>query len=161
MRSNISSKSYKSLRTLSNRVEIGLLPLRRQSYGSIFQEQLYDYLNWNPIWIIIKIDKNRFDNSLRRYETLIKTYKKSMPRYQRCAWVLFRKNSSCFISQPNENQKTLKNSLRNAISYKILLWNRPHLVSYTPFNTPNVRISTIIWAKSRTCGTKLRTWRFQ
>lgn len=135
--------------------------LQEAKFWEHFSITACNHLNWNPIWIIIKINKNGFGNSLRKYKTLIKIYKKLQPRYRRYAQVLFRKNSSSFISQPNGNQKTSENRSRNAISYKNLPQNRPHLVSYMPFNTVSIRISPIILAKSRMHKVKLKTWRFQ
>lgn len=57
---------------------------------------------------MIRIDKNGFDNSLRRYKSLIKTYKKPWPRYQRYAQILFKNNFFCFITLPTENQKSFE-----------------------------------------------------
>lgn len=100
MRRNINLKSFKRPKTLSNGVETWLLPFKRQNYRIIFQEQLFEYLNCNPGQTIIRIDKNGFGNSLKKYKTLIKIYKRSWPKYQRCAQVPLKKN--LFISQVNE-----------------------------------------------------------
>lgn len=68
----------------------------------------------------MQIDKNNFCTTLRKYKILIKIYKKSQARYQKCALALFKKNSSYYTYKPNRNQNNSGNGLQNGTSYKIL-----------------------------------------
>lgn len=88
----------------------------------------------------MKTDKNGFGNGLKRYKTLIKTYKEPRLRYQRYILASFRKNSSNYITQSNRNQKVFRNSLQNAIFCRILPQNDLRLASNTLFNIPSARI---------------------
>lgn len=73
----------------------------------------------------MKKNKNGFGNGLKKYGTLIKTYKRPQPKYQICAWVLFRKNSFYYISSLNRKLKNLWEWLEKYYILKnfVLKWN--------------------------------------
>lgn len=115
-------------------------PLEGEVMGAHFRNSYAT--TWTEILprTIMRIDKNGFGNGLRRYETLTRRmYKMLWPTYQKCAQLLFKKNSFPFTRRPNGIQKTSGIGSRNAIPCKIILpRNGPRSASYTPFINPHV-----------------------